>query len=127
MKTLELTFSKCIQDSQEYGSNNEHMVSRVYFSIDGQEFECNIRQPYGEDFSFETTPIEVETPEQLRKRVNYGEFRDAVESYFRGLVGSSASGIRISGKSTNIRMRNNTFVVQKTYEIHEAGQEGGGW
>jgi hypothetical protein len=29
MAKVKITFQKCIQDSQEYGSNDEHMVSRI--------------------------------------------------------------------------------------------------
>jgi hypothetical protein len=67
MDKLELIFSKIMQDSQVYGSNNEHMISRIFFSLDGKEYECNVRQPYGENFSFENDPIEVETPDELKK------------------------------------------------------------
>ena len=34
MKKARVTFRKCIQDSQEYGSNNEYMVSRVFFDLE---------------------------------------------------------------------------------------------
>jgi hypothetical protein len=29
-----VTFRKLIQDSQEYGSNDEHLVSRVFFDLE---------------------------------------------------------------------------------------------
>jgi len=34
MTRVRVTLKKCIQDSQDYGSNDEHMVSRVFLSID---------------------------------------------------------------------------------------------
>jgi hypothetical protein len=124
MNKMELIFSKCILDSQEYGSDNEHMVSRVYFSIDGEEYECNVRQPYGESFSFENDPIEVETPEELKGKVNYGQFRDEVENYYRKLVGANASSIRIQG-APNVRMSGITFTIAHTATIDKAGMSGG--
>lgn len=41
MPTDKLTLHKLIQDSQEYGSNDEDMISRVYFDFeaDGQTYE----------------------------------------------------------------------------------------
>ncbi|MBZ0090825.1 MAG: hypothetical protein K8F27_01180 [Sulfuricellaceae bacterium] len=33
MTTTKLSVNKLIQDSQDYGSNDEHMVSRVFFDI----------------------------------------------------------------------------------------------
>ncbi len=123
MSKLELIFSKCIQDSQEYGSTNEHMISRIFFSIDGKEYECNVRQPYGENFSFENDPIEVESPEELKKLINYGQFRDEVENYYRKMVGANANGIRIQG-GTNIRMYSNTFIIPHTATIDKAGMSG---
>ncbi len=124
MNKLELKFSKIIQDSQVYGSNNEHMISRIFFSVDGKEYECNVRQPYGENFSFENDPIEVEAPEGLKKIINYGQFRDAVENYFRMAVGSNARGINIQG-GTNIRMTNNSFSFPHKATIDKAGMSGG--
>lgn len=124
MKKVELFFKKCIQDSQEYGSDNEHMVSRIFFEIDGTEFECDVRQPYGESFSFDEDPIEVEAPKGLKNKINYGQFRDEVEKYYRQMVGSSARMINIGG-SKNVRMQNNTFFLEYKTEIEKAGHFGG--
>lgn len=124
MEKLKLVFYKCIQDSQEYGSNNEHMVSRIFFSIEENKYECNVRQPYGENFSFEENPIEVESPEELKKVINYGQFRNEVEKYFRNLVGNNASMIKITGNS-NVRMKNNTFLLEYSTVIDKVGISGG--
>ena len=34
MPFLRVNVTKCVQDSREYGSTDEHMVSRVFYSID---------------------------------------------------------------------------------------------
>ena len=74
-----VTFFKCIQDSQDYGSNDEHMVSRVFFvlEIGGKKFDlyADIKQTVGGDY--ETGPIEVAQPENYRGPFNYRAFRDA--------------------------------------------------
>lgn len=124
MKKIELLFKKCIQDSQDYGSDNEHMISRIFFEVDGTEYECNVRQPYGESFSFDEDPIEVEAPKDLQNRINYGQFRDEVEKYYKHLVGSSGSMINIQG-GTNIRMQNNIYETEYRTEIDESGLSGG--
>ena len=130
MAKVKITFHKCIQDSQEYGSNDEHMVSRIFFSIEVTKVENNeakvekyddlyadLKQVIGG--KFEKNPIEVSPPylssgEPYSGVMNYQAFRNAAEDYFRGLVGTKASGIHIEGES-NIRMYNNLFM--KDYSV----------
>jgi hypothetical protein len=125
--TVKLTFHECVQDSQDYGSNDEHMVSRVFFTleVDGKTVEglhVDIKQSAGANY--ETGPIEVTPPHGAHYRgpFNYAAFRDEVEKYYRGLVGAQGGGIRIVG-STNVRMRNNRFMVSKTVEFEVGGQD----
>jgi hypothetical protein len=122
-----VTFYKCIQDSQDYGSNDEHMVSRVFFFLEIDEkrldLHADIKQTVGS--SFETGPIEVRQPENYKGPFNYDAFRDAAEKYYRSLVGSLGGGIRIQG-GTNIRMRNNTFIQNMIAEF-EVKEGSAGW
>jgi len=38
MSKAKIIFYKCVQDSQDYGSDDEHMVSRVFFNLEiGEE------------------------------------------------------------------------------------------
>jgi len=127
MAKAKLIFDRCIQDSQDYGSDDEHMVSRVFFSLNygGEVYEnlhVEIKQPVGADF--ETAPLEVGAPQGYKGPFNHEAFREAVEKYYRGLVGSKGSGIRISG-GKNIRMRNCLFVSQSTAEIEIQASKGG--
>lgn len=124
MTTAKLTFHKCIQDSQEYGSDDEHMVSRVFFDleIDGQKYPnlfVDIKQTVGG--SFETTPIEVAVPEGYKGPFNYQAFRDAVEEYYRSLVGSKGSVLRVKGG----RMYNNILNKKKSVEFEVSGGDRG--
>ncbi|PWK17058.1 hypothetical protein LV89_04509 [Arcicella aurantiaca] len=108
----QITFYKCVQDSQEFGSDNEHAVSRVFFTVtvNGKTFDyhCDIRQDYGSSFSYETDPLQVSNPFSKHDHINYEHFRSSVEAYYRSCVGASGNGIKIVGAS-NIRMTNNTF------------------
>ena len=54
MKKCKVIFRKCIQDSQDYGSDDEHMTSRVFFDleIDGKIFKdlcADLKQTVGSD------------------------------------------------------------------------------
>jgi len=125
MARVKISFQRCVQDSQEYGSNDEHMVSRVFFNmeVDGatkRDFSVDVKQVVGGDY--ETTPLEVSVPENYKGP--YEPFRQAVENYYRGLIGSSSHGIRISGGS-NIRMYNNIFAVTKIVEFDTEGTDAG--
>jgi hypothetical protein len=120
-------FRECIQDSQDYGSDDEHMISRVFFSLEvgGQRYDglyVDIKQAVGS--SYESGPIEVGTPcgAKYRGPFNHQAFSDGAEKYYRSLVGSKGRGIRVSG-TPKIRMRNNRFVRPMTIEIEVSGPD----
>ena len=117
MPEATMQFSHCRQDSQDYGSDDEHMVSRVFFSIEAggttyPDLMCDVKQAVGEPF--ESAPLEVSRPRGYDGSLDYASFRQAVEDYYRSLVGSSGSAIRVEGAS-NIRMRNN--LIQRPHEV----------
>jgi len=120
-------FRELLQDSQDLGSDDEHMVSRVFFDF---EFEgaahrglhADIKQPVGS--SYATAPLEVSKPANYKGPFNYAAFRNAVEAYYRGFVGAQGGGIRVGGGS-NIRMRNNRFTKESTIEFNV--DSSGGW
>jgi hypothetical protein len=117
-----VTFHKGIQDSEEIGSDNEHMVARLFFSyvVDGHELHglsVEIKQTIGSDY--ETGPIEVGSPRGIPSEVpfNYLAFRDAAERYYRGFVGSQAWGIRLSPAARKVTMQGNTFIKTLVVEF----------
>ena len=119
MPTMTVHFDRCTQDSQDYGSDDQHMVSRVFLRIDceGRRYtglHADVKQAVGSDF--ETEPLEISGPHDYVGSLNYRAFREAVEDYYTSLVGSSGSGIRIAGGG-NIRMRDNTFIMPRSYAI----------
>lgn len=123
MTHVRVTLEKCIQDSQEYGSDDEHMVSRVFFIIEaeGQRFtgHVNIKQTVGSDY--ERSSIEVGAPTGYAGPFNQEVFRRHVTAYFQSCVGSGASGIRFGTGA-----KNNTFVQQDVFEF-EASTSGRAW
>lgn len=121
-------FTRLIQDSQDYGSDDEHMVSRAFFdlSIGDKKYEnlsVDIKQQVGSDF--ETSLLEISSPNGYNGPFNHQEFQSVVEKYYRSLVGSAGSGIHISGGS-NIRMRNNTFIQEMTAQF-SVKKDGPAW
>ena len=94
MKKCKVIFLTCVQDSQDYGSDDEHMV--------GSDIETGI--------------IEVGPPKGYDGSFDYIAFRDAAEKYYRSLVGSPGRVIHIEGGS-NIHMRNNTLIQEMIFEF----------
>ena len=123
MATATIQFHKCIQDSQDYGSDDEHMVSRIFLTleIEGRRYAdltVDIKQSVGE--SVEGGVLEVSPPRGYDGSLNCREFRDAVEAYYRRLVGSQGRGIYISAGS-KVRMHDNVFKypVTATFEYND--------
>lgn len=114
-----IRFEKCIQDSQDYGSDDDHMVSRIFFSIEVEGhvhdgLSADVKQPVGD--SFDDAPLEVTRPSGYDGSLDYAPFREAVEAYYRGLFGLSGSkGGQI------IRMRHNICVKQWVVHIEYTG------
>ena len=120
MAKFKVVFHKYIQDSQEFGGDDEHMVSRVFFSLYVGEkrvgdFFADLKQVVGSDI--ENGDIEVGPPHDYDGPFDHQGFTDAAVQYVRGNVGSNASGIRIGKGVRGIRMRNNTFLKEAEYDF----------
>jgi hypothetical protein len=109
-------YQKYIQDSQDFGSNDDHMVSRVFFTLEigGKKFEnlhATIKQTVG---SHHSDSYEVSLPEGYNGPMNYNAYRDSVEGYARSFISINGD---VSGR--NIQMRNNQFVrpAEDEFEI----------
>jgi hypothetical protein len=130
MAKATVTFEKCIQDSQEY-SDSEHMVSRIIFTldIDGQRIGLyvDLKQEVGS--SFVDGPIEIDIPteagsmkaEKYRCLLNYEAFSRALESYYRGLVGSLGAMSGMGGGKP--RTRNIIFNERKVASFDISGTD----
>lgn len=113
-------FSHLVQDSQDYGSDADHMVSRAFFELqlEGRTFPdlyVDIKQTVGSDINAD--PLEVSPVRNYDGPMNYEAIRGATERYFRGLVGAGGAGIRIGGNVRNIRMQNNLFQSRAVFEF----------
>lgn len=125
MSQVRIDVQKCIQGSQEYGSTDDHMVSRVFFSVhvDGvpkcQDF-CDIKQIVGSSYS--SGNMEVSRPHQYRGPYDHRIFSDEMAGYYSKLVDSSGPIISL-GSAQKVRMMHNTFAVlyEFTFEAEEAG------
>lgn len=127
------TFTDCIQDSQDYGSDDEHMVSRVFFDLDldGHQYprlHVDVKQVVGSRFDTGDN-IEVGTPKGYSGPFNYTPFREAVERFFRELAGASGSKLGFGPGVKNLRMRNNHLrpLVPKVVVIDIDGSSTAEW
>ncbi len=128
MRKARVNFHKIIVDSQEYGSDDEYMVSRVFFDLEigGQKYSgpyADIKQTVGG--SFNTTPIEVGSPPGYKGPFNYIAFREAVEKYYRSLVSANESLLSLKGKRT--RLKEIELVKEHSVEFEVGGGDIAGW
>lgn len=120
MAKFKVIFHELIQDSQDFGSDDQHMVSRVFFSLykQGQrvgDFSADLKQVVGSDA--ESGEIEVSSPHGYDGEFDHQSFSSVAIQYFRSLVGSTGSGIRIVGRVSGIRMRNNRFTREAEFNF----------
>jgi hypothetical protein len=124
MKKAKITFYSCHQDWQEYGSDDETMVSHVFFNLEigGEKFEglySELKRTVGSEYNYETAPIlEVSPPQSYEGALNYHAFRACVEKYYRTkCVGSQAKGINLGKGAKFIRMYGNVFNIPMVCEF----------
>ena len=129
MPSIRVTFQKCLQDSQELGSTDEHMVSRLFFNLEvnGRAFtgfHCNVKQIVGAQYESDS-PLEIGLPAgtSYRGPFNYEAFRAEAERYYREAFGSQGQAIRIAPGARNIRMWNNVSVREKVVEFEASGPD----
>ena len=119
MAQARVTFTKAIQDSQELGSNDEYMVSRVFFrlEIDSRTYRdlySDLKQVVGAPY--EADNIEVGPPQGYDGPWSAHAFHTAATTYYLACVGPSARGIHIE-PGANLRMQKNTFNMEMTAEF----------
>ena len=130
MPKAQLIFTTIIQDSQEFGSNNEHMVSRVFFDLRvGGDLHAglaaDVKQVIGTEY--ENAPLLVSMPQSLAGSVSYADFRKHVEQYYRESFGSSGSAFRF-GPGTKVRTMHNVVSCRSVAEIEFLdSQRKAGW
>ena len=125
-----LIFLRVLQNSQELGTDDEHLVSRVYFSLktpDGKilDLYSDVKLSPGADFTQD--PLEASYPAELRGLLSYETFRQLVEQYYRDNIGATGRGIRIGPGAKGIVMMNNLFVMRKEVPVELIGPGSVGW
>jgi len=119
MPRAQLIFTMVIQDSEEFGSDSDFMVSRVFFDLRvgidlHTGLHADIKQALGPEY--EDPPLLVSIPQSLAGSVSYEEFRKHVERYYRESFGSSGSAFRI-GKGTKVRTKDNIISRRSVADI----------
>jgi hypothetical protein len=127
MVKVTILFHGCRQNEQDIGTPDEFMQSRVLYSVQSPNKRYDglsvfIKQVAGD--KYETGGIEVDSPNGYGGLMNYSAFRDAVEGYYRSLIGSTGSAIRIEGGASNLVMRNNMLMREDAVEIEIDVPEG---
>ena len=94
MAKAKVTFHKCIQDSLEYGSDDEHVVSRVFFTLAIKDkiyssLHVDIKHAAGSEL--ESERLEVGNPVGYEGPLNNEVFQNAVKKYYRNLLSSKGS------------------------------------
>ena len=82
-QAIELTFEGCVQDAQDYGSDADRMVSRIFFWIRhgaaaGGDFATDLARVAGDHFGRAT----IAPPEGYTGPVYYAEIRQRVGDDF---------------------------------------------
>jgi hypothetical protein len=118
MPNFTAKFHKLLQDSQDLGSNDDYMVSRVFFTleVDGKnvgDYTAILKQAVGSDFN--DANIEVGPPTNYDGPFNHQGFSRVAQHYFNTTIGAHGAGIRIEGPVREIRMRNNAFLREAEY------------
>jgi hypothetical protein len=113
-------FHQLMQNSQELGSNDEHMISQVSFSleVDGKakgEFSATLKQTVGSEFN--DANIEVSPPDGYDGDFDHNGFSDVARRYFTSSIGQQGRGIRIEGRPANLTMLNNRFDREAEYKF----------
>lgn len=127
MSIVRVNISHCIQDSQEYGSTDEHMVSRVFgdISVDGEnkgEFYSDIKQIVGSAYSSEN--LEVARPPAYSGPFDHQAFSHGMKDYYLRLVNSSGAIVTLGG-AKGVRMSGNRFEISSQFEFEAEGPSAG--
>lgn len=129
---LQGTFVGCLVDAQDLNTKDDSMISRIDFVVvgfDGRENPGQLIVKQVTGGSFAGDPIEVSPPENYTgPGVDYSQLRGLAEKYYRSLVGSEGTGLRVAkDAATDVRMRNCRVSLRVPFTIDATTGTGGGW
>jgi hypothetical protein len=123
MPKMRMMFHKCLRASRDLGSDEKHMVSRLFFSLEirGQRYDglyADVKQPLG---PYETGSLEVSSPKgaPYTGPFNYEIYRYAAANYYRNIA---RRGIAIRGEART-RIRNNEVKCPAVVEFDASGPD----
>lgn len=118
MKKAKIIFFKCIYDSQEFGSDDEYLVSRVFFNLEydgiASDSFAQVKQPAGS--SCNEKFIEVSFPDRIPDYFNLDNLTDAVKAYYMRLVGARGCFIKVGDSSISARIQTMNKSYLMTHE-----------
>ena len=119
---MKVNFASCVHDSVDFGSDDQHIVSRVFFSIwcEGLRYaglHADIKHPV--DGDFENDAFEITLPHGYDGPISPEGFRRAVGQYYRSLIDGIGLGFQTVGG--NIRMRDHTYLLPRSFELPLGG------
>ncbi len=129
MSRMRVFFHRCHQDSQDFGSDTEHMVSRIFFSIEANGerrdgLHVDIKQAVGSPF--EAKSIEVGFPANYKGPFDHNAFRKAIGEYYLLLVGPKGAAIRFAEGTHSLRMSDNIIIHEAITEF-DADSSSASW
>jgi hypothetical protein len=92
MSKAKVTFKHIVPDIEAFGSDDEHMGSRVFFDleINGKELKgLYVDVKHRRGVKLETIPIEIGSPQGYEDPFNLTAFRDEAEKYYRSCLDPS--------------------------------------
>ena len=112
MSTATVAFRRCIINSPEYGSDEDHVGSRIFFdlAVDDEGFAnvyVDVRQLLDE--GAESQPLFVSPPQGYDGPFNVQVFQGLVGFYYRHAVGAKWSMLGMKG----INMRLEGWMVEQ--------------
>ena len=104
-----VTFKRCVQNAENTGGDEEHIVSHIYFDLELDQQKhtdvcLEIKQPIQGD-----APIEVSKPHGYTGAGEFSELREAAAAYYKKLVGTQPA--------KEIPAQNNLIVQEETVEF----------
>ncbi|MCZ6801362.1 MAG: hypothetical protein O7F12_12830 [Nitrospirae bacterium] len=124
MPTATVAFRRCIINSPEYGSDEDHVGSRIFFDLamDDVGFAnvyVDVRQFLDE--AAEDQPLLVSPPQGYDGPLNSLVFQGVIEFYYRHAVGAKWSMLGMKGVSMRLEgwMVEQEMLVE--FEVYDEG------
>ncbi len=114
-----VTFRSCIHDSLEYGSDDKHVVSRVFFVVEIQDklygdLYVDIKHVAGSEL--ESEELEVGKLVGYEGSIDSKAFQKAVKKYYRNLI--------VSKSSEATRKHDNAYTLEITSVMESSNDSG---